>query len=125
MAYADYEFYSDVYMGDSLTAEDAVVWLKRASDDVNRATRSKIGINPDDGLTEFQIERIKYATCLTADFLKSVGDSVQSGTVTGYSIGDVNVQMSTADKSYVETYGIPKKAYDELIQTGLLYLGVR
>lgn len=121
MAYADYGFYTDVYMGESLDDSSAYIWLQRASDAVNRATRFKI----DDTLTEFQMERVKYATCLTADFLATIGDSAISGTVTGYSIGDVNVQFSDADKESMVNYGIPKRAYEELIQTGLLYLGVR
>lgn len=121
MAYADYEFYKEIYKGDSLTNDNSDVWLTRASDAVNRATRSRI----DSSITEFQLERIKYAVCLTADFLISLGDSAMSGTVTGYTIGDVSVQLSDGDKASVAAYGIPQRAYDELIQTGLLYLGVK
>lgn len=121
MAYADYEFYLDVYKGDVLTNEDSDLWLERASQAVKRATRSQ----SDSALTEFQTERVKFAVCLTADYLSSIGDTATAGTVSSYSIGDVSVSLSDGDKLSVERYGVPQRAYDELIQTGLLYVGVR
>lgn len=120
MAYADYEFYVNEYFGTTLSMDDANIYLERASSAIDRATRS--GVN--DTLTAFQMERIKFAVCLTADFLCSFGDASATGTVSSYSIGDVSLTLSDGDKATVEAYGVPQKAYDELIQTGLLYRGL-
>lgn len=120
MTYADYEFYSETYKGNLLSEDTAEVWLTRASDAVNRATRSRI----TDEMTEFQTLRIKYAVCLTADYLTTLGDSASAGTVASYSIGDVSLSFDDNDKACISKYGIPQRAYEELIQTGLLYTGV-
>lgn len=120
MAYADYNFYVNTYFGDILTVDDADLYLERASSCIDRATRS--GVN--DGLTAFQMERVKFAVCLTADFLSAFGDASATGTVSSYSIGDVSLSLSDGDRETMDAYGVPKKAYEELIQTGLLYRGL-
>lgn len=124
ISYADYEFYTNDYHGVSFISQDeARKVLNRASDAVRQAIRYK-----DETMTPttFQEEHLKRATCLTADFFNETGSSgaVTSG-VSGYSIGDVNMQLGgESDKGAMETYGVPQRAVDELIVTGYLYRGI-
>lgn len=124
ISYADYEFYTNDYHGVSFISQDeAMKVLNRASDAVRQAIRYK-----DETMTPttFQEEHLKRATCLTADYFQSTGNAgVVSGGVTGYSIGDVNMQLgSAADQGAMESYGVPQRAVDELIVTGYLYRGI-
>ncbi|MCR5059704.1 MAG: hypothetical protein K6A80_01600 [Saccharofermentans sp.] len=124
ISYADYQFYTDTYHGTEFSSQsDATPVLNKASDAVRRAIRYKDELKTP---TAFQTEHLKRATCLTADFFNETGSAgATSGGVTGYSIGDVNMQLgSEADKASMETYGVPQRAYDELIMTGYLYRGI-
>ena len=124
ISYADYEFYTDVYHG-AMEEEQALPLLNRASDAVRRAIRYKDELRAP---TEFQTEHLKRATCLTADFFGTQGtDGTVAGTVSGYSIGDVTMQLggdSNADSKAMAIYGVSQRAYDELIVTGYLYRGI-
>lgn len=123
ISYADYSFYTDTYHG---TAEETQIMplLKKASDAVRRAIRYKDELNAP---TAFQTEHLKRATCLTADFFMETGNSsgASANGLSGYSIGDVNVQLNgNGDSEAMSTYGVPQRAYDELIVTGYLYRGL-
>lgn len=124
ISYADYDFYTNTYHGTQFdSSEAAMPFLNKASDDVRRAIRYKDELrNP----TAFQTEHLKRATCLAADFFNETGSSgAMASGVTGYSIGDVNMQLGgVSDKSAMETYGVPQRAVDELIVTGYLYRGI-
>lgn len=125
ISYADYEFYADTYHGTSFTdAESAMPYLNKASDAVRRAIRYKDELSAP---TEYQEKHMKCAVCLTADFFFEAGsDGVSSGGVSGYSIGDVNMQLggNDADVVSMNRYGVPQRAYEELIVTGYLYRGI-
>lgn len=77
MAYADYEFYSETYMGSVLTEDSADAWLERASDELDVVTfhRLRNGL-PDD--TYYQ-DKIKKAVCAIAENLYQV-DALQKAT---------------------------------------------
>ena len=125
ISYADYDFYQNTYHGDAFSSQaDAMKVLNRASDAVRQAIRYR-----DERIapTAFQTEHLKRATCLAADYFQETGSagSVASGGVSGYSIGDVNMQLgSAADQGAMESYGVPQRAVDELIVTGYLYRGI-
>ena len=126
ISYADYEFYRDEYHGDSFASEqEAQKFLQRASDAVRRAIRYKDELQSPTG---FQTEHLKRATCLTADFFHELGtDGTVATAVSGYSIGDVNMQLgggNDADTKAMAEYGVSQRAYDELIVTGYLYRGI-
>ena len=124
-AYTDINFYENSYRGDTLPESEVETWLKRASDAVNRATRFKIGDNPSKNLTPFQLERVRYAVCIAADFFYSSGSASLSEMVSSYSIGDVNVNLdNSSDAICIKNYGIPYGAYEELVSSGLMYSGV-
>ena len=125
ISYADYDFYQNTYHGDSFSSQtDAMKALNRASDAVRQAIRYR-----DERMapTAFQTEHLKRATCLTADYFQETGNAgvIASGGVTGYSIGDVNMQLGgVSDKGSMGTYGVPQRAVDELIVTGYLFRGL-
>jgi hypothetical protein len=125
ISYADYEFYTDEYHGtDFSTSEEALPYLQKASDAVRRAIRYKDELEPP---TPFQKEHLKRAVCLAADFLLETGNNsgASANGLSGYSIGDVNMQIGgTSDVDMMATYGVPQRAYDELIVTGYLYRGI-
>lgn len=125
ISYADWNFYQNTYHGTAFSTQaEAMNALNRASDAVRQAIRYR-----DERMapTAFQTEHLKRATCLTADYFKETGNVgiIASGGVTGYSIGDVNMQLGgESDQGSMETYGVPKRAYEELIVTGYLYRGI-
>ena len=124
ISYADYSFYTETYHG---TAEKTQIMplLEKASDAVRRAIRYKDELNAP---TAFQTEHLKRATCLTADFFNTQGnDGIVAGSVSGYTIGDVSMQLgggNDADSKTMATYGVSQRAYEELIVTGYLYRGI-
>lgn len=127
ISYADYLFYTNTYHGNGFADEAAArPYLNKASDSVRRAIRYKDEMRVP---TAFQTEHLKRATCLTADFFNAQGnDGTIAGSVSGYSIGDVNMQLgggNDADSRSMAVYGVPQRAYDELIVTGYLYRGIR
>lgn len=126
ISYADYEFYTNTFHGTGFTSsEEAMPFLNKASDAVRRAIRYKDDIAAP---TVFQTEHLKRATCLTADFFHDLGtDGTVASAVSGYSIGDVNMQLgggNDADAKTMAEYGVSQRAYDELIVTGYLYRGI-
>ena len=126
ISYADYEFYTNTYHGNGFDSQEtAMPFLERASDAVRRAIRYKDELNVP---TAFQPEHLKRATCLTADFFNVQGnDGVVAGGVSGYSIGDVNMQLggnNDADTISMNRYGVSQRAYEELVMTGYLYRGI-
>lgn len=124
ISYADYDFYQNTYHGDAFSSQaEAMKVLNRASDAVRQAIRYR-----DERIapTAFQTEHLKRATCLAADYFQATGNAgVIAGGVSGYSIGDVNMQMGGAsDQNAMSYYGVPQRAVDELIVTGYLYRGI-
>ena len=75
--YADYGYYVQSYRGDILTADNADIWLDRASDELDVVTfhRLRNGL-PDD--TYYQ-NKIKKAVCAIAENLYQV-DALQKAT---------------------------------------------
>lgn len=67
MAYADFEFYTDSYFGDVLTADNAARWLTRASDTLDTLTHGRlISAFPT---IEAHVEKVKKAVCAVAEAL--------------------------------------------------------
>lgn len=126
ISYADYSFYTQTYHGNGFDNEAAAMpFLNKASDAVRRAIRYRDELVAP---TAFQTEHLKRATCLTADFFNTQGnDGIVAGSVSGYTIGDVSMQLgggNDADSNAMATYGVSQRAYEELIVTGYLYRGI-
>lgn len=70
MAYADFDFYENVYFGDELTATTAPKWLERASDAIDNITFHRL----EQGMPvlEAHVTRVKKAVCAVAEVLYRV-----------------------------------------------------
>lgn len=100
MAYADYQFYTEKYYGDTVPESDFPKYEDRASDRINMITFDRLvdGL-PDD---ERMVVKIKKAVCALADTIyqidqikkasmETVGTVVrEDGTVTGKAVSSVS-----------------------------------
>ena len=76
MAYADYQFYTDAYFGDVLTAENADRWLSRASDTLDTLTFQRL--TSAFPTIEAHAEKVKKAVCAVAEALVFVDQQRQA-----------------------------------------------
>lgn len=119
MAYADANFYQDIYSGTIPPGAALTTLLERASDDVDAMTFHRIpAVGGIDALTPFQQEQVKRAVCTQADYRNEFGDLIDAG-LSGYHIGDVTV---SAGQGGMEPYS--PRARDCLLPTGFLNRGV-
>lgn len=118
MAYADYQYYTDEYLGTKLTEKDFPKYAKRASAEMNHVTFGRL-----EKLEESQItDAIKDCMCDVAErmlcFETSAGAEIASENNDGYSVSYRDV--SEIDKQKHEIYGTIRTY---LAVTGLMYRG--
>lgn len=119
MAYADYEFYRDVYFGDAITEDDFPQLSERASDYIRAMTQ---GVS--DTVTGWQMEAVKKATCAIADIMqdeKRMSASAFSGdaAISSETVGSWSRTYRSTSISSAEVEYINGRKRDAL----LLYLG--
>lgn len=70
MAYADFEFYKQTFLGDVLTEETAAKWLERASEHIDALTFNRLVT----GFPEIEAHavKVKKAVCAVAEALYHV-----------------------------------------------------
>lgn len=109
--YANYEFYTTVFFGDTLTADNANKWIDRASDYVDTITFNRLKTAfPTE---ETDVIRVKKAVCAIADALyfidtqrragaASVGaDGKLTGAIASMSSGRESVSFATGGTASV------------------------
>lgn len=75
--YADYNFYTNTYYGNTLTESNANVWLDRASDFVDRITFDRLeSAFPTE---EKHVVKVKKAVCAVADALYCIDVQRRAG----------------------------------------------
>jgi hypothetical protein len=67
MAYADFTFYTDTYLGDALTEDNADRWLDRASDELDVFTFGRL--TDAFPTSAAYVVKVKKAVCAIADAL--------------------------------------------------------
>lgn len=100
MAYADYQFYTEKYYGDTVPEDDFPKYAERASDRIDMITFDRLADGlPDDERSQ---TKIKKAVCALADAIyqidqvkkasmETVGTVVrEDGTVTGKAVSSVS-----------------------------------
>ena len=105
MAYADFEFYQNIFYGDILTEENANRWLERASDRLDTLTHGRLGFAyPTE---EAHVVKVQKAVCAMAEALWQVEtqraalsaqkaqDGSFRGAVTSISSGKESVSYAT------------------------------
>lgn len=73
------------------------------------------------GLTPYQLDKVKYATCIQADYLEDNRDIFEQE-MSGYSV--LGMSVSFESKDYYGKNHISKTAYESLVTTGLLWRGL-
>lgn len=109
--YAANAYYVNNYKGDMEDGEELSRLLRRASDIIDRATFGRIGAIGYDNLTEYQLNKLRRATCLEADYLHTYGGFIYSP-VSSYTIGATSVSLGSGNG----------KQPDELTQEALRLL---
>jgi len=119
LAYCDYDFYRNVYLGNAISAEDFPQLSERASDYIRAATKG-ISDTVDGG----QLEAVKKCTCAVADVLLDesiMTASVYSGKaqVSSETVGPWSRSFKTVSLSGTEVEHIRARKVDAI----MLYLG--
>ncbi len=131
MAYVDYVYYANTYLGKALDANDFPRLAERASERIDAITRYRaagyLSAHPED-------QRVKNAVCAIAEILArsergdllSGEDVVQSEEVGKHHI-TYAAPMNTASQEGQRAIDkqIMRTAITYLLPTGLLYRGVR
>ena len=135
MAYADYQFYTEKYYGDTVPESDFQKYAERASDRIGAITFDRL-VNefPEE---ERAVTKVKKAVCAVADALyqidrikkssmESVGTvtredgTVVSKAVSSISSGSESISYSTGSSGGTESiYG--QAAVDKKVESVLLY----
>ena len=111
MAYADYEFYKDTYLGDAISEDDFPRLAARASDYVYAYTKGLA-----DQVKGKAMEMVKKATCAVAEAIqdelhmttaafavgKGGNEVVSSETVGGHSVSYKTASVSSAEVEYLD-----------------------
>lgn len=135
MAYADYQFYTEKYYGDTVPESDFPKYVERASDRIDAITFDRL-VNgfPDE---ERAVTKVKKSVCAVADALyqidqikkasmESVGivtredGTVVSKAVSSVSSGSESISFATGSSGGAESiYG--QAAVDKKVESVLLY----
>lgn len=109
MAYADYEFYTDVYSGSTIAEPDFERMANRASRLVDVVTHRRLfNAYPEDEYTDLQI---KMCVCDIADKMMEIDkynkaaaldESGNASLVKSVSAGSESITYSTTDTKYAE-----------------------
>lgn len=107
MAYADYDFYQSVYMGNQISSEDFPRLAERASDYITAMTR---GVS--DRVNGKDLEAVQKATCAIAEIVQnesrmtgkafSAGQAIASETVGSWSKSYAATTLSANEIEYIE-----------------------
>ena len=73
MAYADYSFYADEYVGDAVTETEWPLYSARASRLVDMLTRYQVQKQGLDSFPAFVQAQVKLAVCAQADYFAYMG----------------------------------------------------
>lgn len=124
MAYADYSFYADEYVGDAVTEAEWPLYSARASQLVDMLTRYQVQKQGLDSFPAFVQAQVKLAVCAQADYFAYMGiDLATTGRAgTGFTVGNVSVSYGRRNEqsAFSEGVSVAPAALGFLEQTGLL-----
>ena len=113
MAYADFQYYKDTFLGNAIEEIDFPRLSLRASEYIDAHTG---GIIPQ--LSAIP-EEVQKATCAVAEKIQSYESEAE---VASESVGSYSVTYKTSDATYEQELGKVLRLY--LGNTGLLYRGL-
>ena len=124
MAYADYSFYTDEYIGNAVTETEWPLYSARASQLVDMLTRYQVQKQGLDSFPAFVQAQVKLAVCAQADYFAYMGiDLATTGRAgTGFTVGNVSVSYGRGNvqRAYDAGISVAPAALGFLEQTGLL-----
>lgn len=135
MAYADYQFYTTTYYGDTVPESDFPKYAERASDRIDMITFDRLvdGL-PDDERSQtkikkavcaladaiYQIDQVKKASMETVGTVTREDGTVVSKAVSSISSGSESISFATGSSGGTESiYG--QAAVDKKVESVLLY----
>lgn len=118
-AYADPEYYREIYGGDMVPEEHLEKALRQASRHIDSLTFNRIVGAGFENLTGFQQEVIREVVCLQAEFEYENEDEINT-ILSGYSINGVSAQFGSSWNVFMEKgVAMKRDVYALLSQTGL------
>lgn len=118
-AYADPEYYREIYGGDMVPEEHLEKALRQASRHIDSLTYNRIAGAGFENLTGFQQEIIREAVCQQAEFEYENADEINT-ILSGYSINGVSAQFGSSWNVFMEKgVAMKRDVYALLSQTGL------
>lgn len=129
MEYADYDFYTDVYAGIAIKAEEWAQYSARAQNLIDSITRYAVAKNGISAFDDFTQNQIKMAVCAQADYLAYIGiDAATTGRAgTSFTVGNVSVNYGSRYGNTQTTgaaISVAPAALALLEPTGLIYRGI-
>lgn len=125
MCYADYQYYTEAFGGNIITAEEADKAFQNASATIDTLTYCRIVSRGLSGLSGRQIGIVQNVTCALAEWQMENSDMLSSPYLS-YSINGVTATWGeSAGVRKINGVMIPNNLYAELVKTGLCYPGVR
>ena len=117
-AYADPEYYREIYGGDMVPEEHLEKALRQASRHIDSLTYNRIAGAGFENLTGFQQE-IREAVCQQAEFEYENADEINT-ILSGYSINGVSAQFGSSWNVFMEKgVAMKRDVYALLSQAGL------
>lgn len=125
MAYVDFDYYANTYMGTAVDETEFAMYEKRAETIINAATRYLIVQNGLSAFPALTQSLVQEAVCVQIDYLATEGTSLlSSGTSEqSFTVGKVSVNSGKAQQKAgaMAAYGVISPGVVMLLeQTGLL-----
>lgn len=118
-AYADDKYYSNVYGGTDIPAEEQNKLLKKASRHIDTLTYNRIIGRGISNLTEYQQDIIRETCCQIADF-EYENEELINSVLQNYSINGVTMSFGSSWNVMVQNgIAIKRDIYELLCSTGL------
>lgn len=118
-AYATPDYYTNIYKGSVVPADELERSLKQASRHIDSLTYNRIVGRGISNLTEFQQELIREVVCQQADFEYENADEINT-ILQGYSINGVSAQFGSSWNVFTgKGVAMKRDVYALLSQTGL------
>jgi hypothetical protein len=125
VAYVDYEYYDETYLGTAIAEADFPRLALRASAEIDRLTFERAGAVVEADDDEAVIDKIQMATCAIADDLQRSEDAGGQDNITSERTGNHSVSYgpkSSMSRSLEENVFESARLY--LWNTGLMFKGL-
>lgn len=125
VAYVEYEYYDETYLGTAIAEADFPRLALRASAEIDRLTFERAGAVVEADDDEETIDKIQMAACAIADELQRSDEAGGSDNITSERVGNYSVSYgskSSAAQSLEQK--VFKSARLYLWNTGLMFKGL-